>query len=429
MDSKQAWLVVVGSILGVAVCSTPVAIISLSAYIKPLHTTFGWGRGQITLALSLITLVMAVVSPFAGRLIDRIGVRPVLITSFVLYAVSLAALPLLIGHGSLTGFYIGYAIVGVVGAGSNTVAYVHAISGWFDRYRGLAMGIAMSGLALGAAGTPALSNYLMSHYGWAAGFYGLAALPVVIGLPAAIFLIKECPVRPELSPAAAAASSDTHLTVKEALKTRSFWTMLALFFFVATCVHGIQIHFPSLVTDAGFSPAAGVAGVAILFIFSAFARVLAGFLLDLAFAPFVAAGLFALACGGVAALLAKPTLGSLYACAALVGVGAGAETDILGYLISRYFGRKAFGAIYGLIFGSFMVGSAAGPYFFGLDYDLHGSYKLALIVSGLGLAFACVLLLTLPRFKFVRPSYAKLIGLGGHAEPVAIEDGPVSPLI
>jgi MFS family permease len=386
--------VVFGSFLGVAVCSTPVAVLSLGAYIKPFNQTFGWGRGAVSLALTLILLVMAAATPFVGKLIDRLGVRPVLIASLASYGLAMAAIPSLVQLAGLPGLYVGYALVGILGAGSNTIAYSQILSGWFDRKRGAALGIGMSGFALGAAATPALTSVLIARYGWSAGFYGLALLPLVVGLPAAFWLIKEAPQSDRPKIRAVADNTD----VRAAIRTPAFWTLAAVFLLATTCINGIQIHLLPLTTDHGFGVQTGATAVAILFVASAVARAVAGFLLDMAFAPFVGAALLATACVGAFMLIFAPTLSVLYLAAALLGVGSGAETDLLGYLVSRYFPRQAFGAIYGMIFGAFMVGSAIGPSALGYCFDLTGSYNLALATTGAGLALACALLFTLPPF-------------------------------
>jgi MFS family permease len=87
---------------------------------------------------------------------------------------------------------------------------------------------------------------------------------------------------------------------------------------------------------------------------------------------------------------------------ALLGVGAGAEADLLGFLVSRYYGMRAFGQIYGWVFAAFLVGSAIGPYLLGAAFDILGSYGLALYLCAAALIVVIALLLLLPRF----PSFA-----------------------
>lgn len=405
VDSPKAWLSVVAATIGVAFSTVPVAIIPVGVFMKPLGVSFGWGRADVAIGLSIVTLAIAIFTPFAGKLIDRFGVRPCLIVSIILFSLSLASVPFFIGNGSIHGFYIAYALIGLTGSASGTVAYLHLLSGWFDKFRGLALGLGMSGFSIGAAITPAITAYFIQHYGWASGFYALAALPLLIALPAAVFLVRE---------SATVRDSGTNLdevgwTARTALRTRTFWTLFVVFLLVAMAIHGVQLHCVALVSDLGFTISQAVTGITILFVASIAARIIAGFLLDIVFGPYVSAALFLLSFAGFPLLIFTHSLFAVYLGVALVGVGAGVETDVLGYLVSRYFGRRAFGQIYGLVYVAFMAGSALGPYFYGLAFDKTKSYTIALTWTGAGLAVACLLLLTLPRFEFVRPALSVLL--------------------
>src|SRR5262249_46280245 len=160
--------------------------------------------------------------------IDRFGVRPVLITSLLGYGLATAAVPLLIQLGGLWGFYVGYAVIAGIGAGSNVIAYVRVLSGWFsgplDNARGLALGGCSAGVPLGGAISGPLGVLLIEHFGWRGGYLGLALLPICIGLPIALFAIRLAPHETMATPAAtdAPAQRDGH-SIAEAMATRTFW--------------------------------------------------------------------------------------------------------------------------------------------------------------------------------------------------------------
>jgi MFS family permease len=183
-----------------------------------------------------------------------------------------------------------------------------------------------------------------------------------------------------------------------AYKTRSFWVLFKVFLIVATCLHGAQIHLPSLLSDRGLPTEMAVAAFSLLFAVTAVTRVGAGFLFDRMFAPIVGGVLFIL--GGIGIALVVPHYATIYYLlgAILIGIGTGAETDLLGYLTSRYYGIRAFGQIYGGLFLAFMIGSAIGPYALGWGFDTTGSYDIPLFICVGGMVVACLLLLTLPRF-------------------------------
>lgn len=91
-DLPRGWWIIAAAFLGVLLCQTPVVFLSFGVFMAPLQDTFGWDRSSMSLALSLSTLTLAVASPFAGRLLDRWGARPVLLTSLVLMALSIMSL-------------------------------------------------------------------------------------------------------------------------------------------------------------------------------------------------------------------------------------------------------------------------------------------------------------------------------------------------
>src|SRR5262245_54918553 len=153
-ERPGAWRTCFWCVIGIAICSSPVAFISVSLFMKPFGAVYGWDRAAVALTISIGAIALAISTPFAGRLIDRYGVRPVLVSSLLFYGAALAAVPWVIDAAGLYGFYAAYVVIGVLSAGSNTVAYARILSGWFNRSRGLAFGIGMSGIPVGMALTP-----------------------------------------------------------------------------------------------------------------------------------------------------------------------------------------------------------------------------------------------------------------------------------
>jgi MFS family permease len=398
---RNGWLLIAGCTLGVAVCVIPVSILSLGVFMKPLGAEFGWGRAEISFALTILSVGMAGALPVAGRLIDRFGVRIPLLASLLLYGGGILLIPTLLDNFGLPAFY-GIALwLGITGAASSSVAYVNVLSAWFDRSRGLALGFAMSGIAVGGATSPVLAATLIDSFDWRAGFYGLAMLPLLIGIPIGLFL-QEAP-----SAKAARRTREAQLlpgvTATQASRMPIFWVLFALFLIAATAIHGIQIHLAPLLSDRGLSPDMAALGMTFMFGISAAVRLIAGYSFDRIFAPRVGAFCFFAACLG-AALLVPDSSPMVYLFAvALLGMGAGAESDLLAMLVSRYFGLRSFGTIFGWICAAFMVGSAIGPWFLGIGFDSTGSYGSSLMWCAVGLALTTVILIALPRFPTWQP--------------------------
>jgi MFS family permease len=398
---RTAWLMVFACMLGTMCCSTSVILINVGVFMKPLGAGLGWNRGEISLALSVGALAMALANPFVGRAIDTFGVRPVLITSLVGYGAITAATPLMIHHLGLPGLYLAYALIAGVGAGSNVIAYVRILSGWFsgpmDGARGLALGLSSAGVPLGSIVSGPVGVLLIEHFGWQGGYWGLALLPLCIGLPIAIFAIRMSDGETGGS-RAATAPVEGH-TLFEAMQTLPFWLMVGVVLLMSSCLQGIGIHTAPLLSDRGLKPEGLALVLAVNGALGIVGRIGAGWLFDRFFAPWVSIGIFGLAAAASFILVGVPRLAIAVFATMLVTLGSGAESDFVGYLVGRYFGLKAYGQIFGFIYGMFMVGIAIGPYLFGLAFDHFGDYRIPFTIAGVGLVLLCGLLIPMPRFK------------------------------
>jgi MFS family permease len=395
------WWIVAASFVGLSLCQTPIAFLTLGIFMKPLADAFGWGRGPISLALSFCALTLAFVTPVVGKLIDRFGVRRVMIPSMTGFGLLMASLYWLTDF--LAHFYAVYFLLGIVGAGANNVSYMRVISAWFSRNRGLALGIASAGVAFGQAAASIVAQQLIDISGWRGAYLGLGALVLVIGVPIVSLVIRDRPPEtgqnPELADVSRTAGQAAGMSTREALSTPMLWAIVAIAFLIAVSLHGIQIHLVPLLTDRGVSADFAAGGFTILAAVSIiFGRVGVGFLFDRFFAPRVSILAFAFpAFAMIALLLSNSALAALsFAC--MMGLGMGAESDVLGYLTGRYFGLRCFGQIYGYVFGAFMIGTAIGPYLYGATYDWTHSYSIAISLSVLLIGVMCMILACLPRF-------------------------------
>ena len=402
------WYIVAASVMGVALSQAPIAYLSLGVFMIPLHQSFGWDRGTVSLGLSVGALTLALSMPFVGRLIDQHGARRVLLPSMAMFA--LATMSLYFLTGSLWHYLGMFALTGIVGSGSNTMTYARVLSAWFDRLRGMALGFAMSGIGLGSALSPVIAQAIINGHGWRAAYLGLGLLVLVVGWPIQYFVMRDSPqavgVRQDGQPASVrqpmeigdASFAPVGMTRRGAVRTKEFWMLMTIFFIVALTLHGLQIHLAPLLRDNGLSAraAAGAAGLtgAVTFV----SRIGVGYLLDKFFAPRV--GFIVFLCPLIAMALVghAHTLGMALASASLLGVGSGAESDLMAYLVSRYFGIKCFAEIYGYTYGALMVGTAIGPYLWGLTFDLSHSYQPALWAALGGIGVICLLLLRFSKF-------------------------------
>jgi predicted MFS family arabinose efflux permease len=129
-------------------------------------------------------------------------------------------------------------------------------------------------------------------------------------------------------------------------------------------------------------------------------RMISGWCLDRVWGSWVAICFFALSMIGLAILASGATGASAIVGAALCGAGIGAEVDLMGFLMSRYFGMKAFGKIYGLMFFFFNIGTGLGPFLSGKTFDAYKSYAPILYFYIGVLAVVCAVLLTLGSYAY-----------------------------
>lgn len=400
------WWVVLASGVGLALHSGPIIVPTFGVFLKPLSQEFGWSRTQISLAFSLFTLVATLTIPVVGRLVDRFGARRVILPAVLLFGLSVLSLSLL--SAQLWHFYAIYLFMGVVGSGTTPVPYAKVIAHWFDRKRGLALGLSGAAIGLSAAIMPSLAQALIAAVGWsqAYGLLGLTAMGVVI--PVVGLLLKETPQMMGLEPdgesvsqpeGAEPHSQEGGLTFQETWHTGAFWLLVSAFFLISVSFHGYIVHLVPLLTDCGFSAQSAALVMSLGAVGGLLGQVGAGYLLDRFFAPHVAMWFFSGFALGIALLWSGTVGGLMFVAVVLVGLGLGAELDLMAYMVSRYFGMRAFGEIYSYTFAVFALGGSVGPLLMGAGFDATGSYSLVLVAFGVAALTAAGLMMRLGPYR------------------------------
>ena len=165
---------------GLSIHSVPILGFTIGVFLKSLSQEFSWSRTQISLAITLSALGMTLAAPFLGWLVDRFGARRVILPAVGLFGGSVLSLYFLSAH--LWHFYAIFLFTGIVGSGTGPVPYMKVISQWFDRRRGLALGLAMIGSSAGTFIMPSLAQALISSMGWRSAYVFLGLLPLGITL-------------------------------------------------------------------------------------------------------------------------------------------------------------------------------------------------------------------------------------------------------
>ena len=390
------WFVVGAAMLCISTGPGPFAFAALGLFILPFEAEFGWERTQISACLTLLVAATAVSLPIIGRYVDKKGSRVILFPSLVIFALCLAAIPMFVTE--LWHLVVIFLLIGTIAAGTNSVPYMPILSAWFFKYRGLAIGISIAGIGLGYAYVPLLVQYLVDNAGWRYGYYALSGIVLFIALPLAYFFLKESPADMGLKPDGQtsgkppeATRKDVGLEVKEILRHRDFWMLVAIFVTLSFVLNGMLAHLVPMLSDRGMDTrtAAAVAATEGITVF--FSRILIGYLIDRFFAPYVAMVFFSLSAVGIAIFALGAVDAMAFIGAICVGLSLGAEVDLLAYLTGRYFGLKSFGATYGLLFSAILTGTALGPLAFGIGFDTTGSY-IGILTICVGINIVAVIL-------------------------------------
>ena len=392
---RNRWWAVVASALALIAGQGAINVFAAGVFLKPVSQELGFGRGEISTAIAISNIMIAVAAPFFGRFLDSYGVRRPLLISIALFALATAAMSLL---QPSTMVLLGlFGVAGLVGVGQNPTAYSKVLASYFDRNRGLAMGLALAGVGLGTALMPVLSNFLIGNFGWRLGYVGLGAVIVVLALIPVGLLLPEPAVKPM---AANEPATLPGTTFAEAIRTWKYWALAIAFFFAATTINGSLVHVVPLLTDRGIPVGTAVSTIAAAGLALIVGRVIAGYVMDRIFAPYVAlvflgGPILGLAILGWNLQFASPVVGTI-----LLGLGIGAEIDLMSFLITRYFGIRAFGALHGLMFSIFVLGNAAGAGALGWSFQLLKSYGPVFTVFEVLLVIACVLFATLGPYRY-----------------------------
>ena len=379
-EFSNGWKVLLASISGVALGASPIPYNIIGFTVAPLSEEFGWSKTEILAPITIFGIIASLLAPFFGGLADRFGVRPVALLSLLAFGLSFAAISLT--PSSLAVYYGLWVLVGIVGIGSTPVTWSRAINMWFFRQRGLALGIVLLGTSLAPLILPHLAVWSTENFGWRSMFLAAAALPVCVALPICLIWFRE--PRPEEQPPEI-TSSGGHLVgveLKVALRDYRFWLIWGSVVMIAVTFGGALVNMVPILQDRGFdaSDAATVMSAFGVGIISG--RLLTGALLDRFWAGYVAFPLLCLAAFSSVILLSGTQMLPMVVLAGLLlGLTAGAESDLIAYLTGRYFGMAHYGKIYGMLYMPFGMASAVSPLLYAYSRDITGSYDLALSIA------------------------------------------------
>jgi MFS family permease len=387
----EGWRVAAASSAGVFVSFASLLVYTFPIFLKPFTDEFGWSRENVSFAFALAAMTAAVASPLLGYLFDRLGPRTIILPSLVIFASAFASLSLLtprLGH-----LYAVFVVLGLVANGTAQMAYARTIATWFDARRGTALAVMMSGGAIGAMLWPPVAERLIRVVGWRSACLALGGVVLLVGLPSVASFVRNRPSTADAGPRQVGGAR-----VVDGLKSRPFWILVATLFISSIAQNGAITHLSALLTDRGVTASGAALAVSAMGGAGLVGRLVSGWLLDRFFAPRVSAALLAMAALGTFLLAGAQSLATGVLAAFLIGFGMGGEGDVTPYLLTRYFGLRAFAALYGLTWTAFAFAGAIGPVLMGRVFDATGSYEI--LLQGLAAATfgVAALALFLPRY-------------------------------
>jgi MFS family permease len=388
------WRVVLAACLGVMAGFGSLFVYTFAVFVKPLSAEFGWNRESISLGFAIAAMTVGLSSPLIGRLMDRFGPRRLILPCMSIFGCGIASLSML--HSALWQFYSTCFLIGIVGNGAAHLAYARSISTWFQARLGTALAFVMVGAGLGAMILPVVAQTIVTRFGWRAAYVSLGALALLLGLPLSWRYIMERGLVQAQKKSAPVAHSG--LTWQQGVRSYAFWIIVAVLFVSSVGMNGAITQMSALLTDRGITPRDAALCASILGGTSVLGRIATGWLLDRVFGARVAFLVSLLTAAGILLLAKTNNFAAAALAAALIGIGAGGEAAITPYLLTRYFGLRAFSTLYGLTWTFYAAASATGPVILGRAFDSTGSYTSLLMILAVALAVASITNFLLPRY-------------------------------
>jgi predicted MFS family arabinose efflux permease len=200
-------------------------------------------------------------------------------------------------------------------------------------------------------------------------------------------------------------NSDSGMTLGEALRSPTYWLLFVAFCLVSGSGQGAYTHIAAILADRGSAAQTAAFATSLFGAGLLIGRTGSGYLLDRFFAPRVAAVIFGCAAVGICWLNVSGTQVLAFLAAILIGLGIGAEGDVMAYVTSRYFGLRSFGTIYGLTFSGFVLGGGSGVYVMDMTFDRTGSYAVALRLFCILTLVGAALMLRLGPFRYQKQAF------------------------
>ena len=358
-----------------------------SVFVTSLQTEFNWHRSAIMVGFLLWSLTNGTASVAAGRAVDRFHAKRVMMVGSIITAIGFISLGYI---QSLFHFYLCYIIVGTGIAAMGQVPCSALVTEWFDKKRGLAIGLMSIGVGLGGLIMSFVSSgLLIPHVGWRHAYVGLGIIVFVVTFPLALIVIRPKHAQKRNESSDSKVKSENNQTVSSNKEKNRYifspliWLIAFGFLFSQFGLSGtLQNQVPHM-TDVGFSPITAASVLGMIGLISSFAKFVFGWLCDIIQVRFAFLITLLLQATGTSILLVitpDSSMAVIWVYAFAIGAGGGSWLPIMSLYISRSFPMKHYGTLIGIVNFFFCIGVATGPLFAGYLFDIKGSYQLAFTI-------------------------------------------------
>jgi MFS family permease len=380
---------------------------SFGIMFKPMIVQFGWDRASISLAFFLNMIFFALTLSIAGRLYDRYGPKWVIVVSTLFLSAGYSCISFI---DTLWELHFYYGILAAIGTGGASVPLIAAmISKWFKKNRGLAISLALSGNCIGQFVLVPLFSDVVLDYGWRASYLFTGLIILVVNTTLVLSVIKGAPEDPGLkscphkNPPDAMQTNRSHvsasgtidLTLKEAMKTSSFWLFLIVMFVCGSGDFLVTTHLVPMVTDFNISPAVAADMLGWFGLLSMGGMLVAGPASDRIGSKIPIALTFMLRLVLFVLILHYQNLLTFYIFATAFGFTFLITAPLTTTLVGKLYGFSHLGLISGFITMVHHLGGGLWAYLGGLIFDKTGSYYWSFIISAgmAGIAVVCTFLI------------------------------------
>ncbi len=368
---------------------------SFGIYIKPLATTLGLSRATVSGAISVSWVMHGIFAMVGGFITDRYGPRLVLVVGAAL--LSLGYLLMSVCHSAFQ-LYLYYGVIVGIGIGPIWIASSATVARWFQRRRGLMLGLVFAGPGVGQIVIPPLSQYLIDSVGFFSTFRILGLAALCTSVPLAGLVRKEPgsePAQGDLS-AISSARAEKDVPLREALRTRNFWLLTSMWVFVPFAIQLFRTHIFSHASDRGLDES--VASLLFMFLGAGIVvgRISWGGIADkMGSVRTYSLVLIGISVSMLSAVIAN-SLWVFYVVAGFFGFAMGGNDPVYVKLTTDCFGSRSMGSVIGVLTFVFAMSGALGPLLGGVVADRTGSYSLAFLAAGITVLTALLAL------RFVR---------------------------